>query len=153
MNQFIEQKKLKLNTKKCGNIQIGNKAAKSNCPLKEVNGESMKETEKEKYFGDYLTSKANSKDSLKYRKTKGYAILGEISAVLRDVPLGNRRIQIGLELRRAWFQNMCCFNSEVWNGISDSDLKDLSFIDHKIMRVITGAHSKVPIEMIYIETY
>ena len=47
---------------------------------------------------------------------------------------------------------MCRFNSEVWNGISDTDLKDLSVIDHKIMRVITGAHSKVPIEMLYIET-
>ena len=47
---------------------------------------------------------------------------------------------------------MCLFNSEVWNGISDNDLNDLSVIDHKILRVITGAHSKVPIEMLYIET-
>ena len=120
--------------------------------LKEGNGDSMKETEKEKYLGDYLTSKANSKDSLTDRKTKGYSILGEISAVVKYVPLGNRRTQIGLELRRAWFQNMCRFNSEGWNGISDTDLKNLSVIDHKIMRVITGAHSKVPIAMLYIET-
>ena len=39
-----------------------------------------------------------------------------------------------------------------WNGISDSDLKDLEVIDHKILRAITGAQSKVPIEMLYIET-
>ena len=71
---------------------------------------------------------------MKYRKTKGYAILGEISAVLRDVLLGNKRIQIGLELRRARFQNMCLFNSKVWNGISDNELNDLSVIDHKIFK-------------------
>ena len=39
-----------------------------------------------------------------------------------------------------------------WNGISDSDLKDLEVIDHKILRAITGAQSKVPIELLYIET-
>ena len=59
--------------------------------LKEGNGDSMKETEKEKYLGDYLTSEANSKDSLTNRKTKGYSILGEISAMVKYVPLGNRR--------------------------------------------------------------
>ena len=47
----------------------------------------MKESEKEKYLGDYLTSNANSKECLSARKARGYAILGEMSAILRDVPL------------------------------------------------------------------
>ena len=152
VNNFVEHKKLKLSAKKCGNIHVGNKASKSKCPVKVVNGETMKESDKEKYLGDYLTSNANSKESLSARKARDYAILGEMSAILRDVPLGNRRTNIGLELRRAWFQNICLFNSEVWTGISENDLKDLGVIDNKILRVITGAHSKVPVEMLYIET-
>ena len=58
-----------------------------------------------------------------------------MSAILRDVPLGNRRTDIGLELRRAWFQNKCLFNCEVWTGISEKDLKDLGVIDNTIFRV------------------
>ena len=44
------------------------------------------------------------------------------------------------------------FNSEVWNGIIDNDLKDLVVIDHKILCLITGAQAKVPSEMLYLET-
>ena len=152
VNSFVEHKKLKLSETKCANIHVGNKETKDQCPNKKIGDNIMNESEREKYLGDYLTSKANSKYTLESRKSRGYAILGEISAMLRDVPMGNQRTKIGLELRKSWFQNCCLFNSETWNGISDSDLKDLEVIDHKILRAITGAQSKVPIEMLYIET-
>ena len=71
----------------------------------------MNESEKEKYLGYYLSSKANSKDTVEARKSRGYAILGEINALLRDAPMVNRRTQIGLELRKAWFQYGCLFIS------------------------------------------
>ena len=48
--------------------------------------------------------------------------------------------------------NGCFFNSEVWNGFSSNDLKDLKLIDRKILRLITGAQFKVPIKMLYLET-
>jgi hypothetical protein len=117
-----------------------------------VDNEVKKESEKEKYLGDYLTSKANSKDTIIARKAQGYGILGEITALLKDVPLGNRRTQIGLELRKAWFHNKCLFNSEVWSSITDTDIKDLSIIDRKILRVITGSQAKVPVEKLYLAT-
>ena len=152
VNTFVEQKKLKLSAKKCSNIHIGNKETKNNCPTKTNSGEIMKESDKEKYLGDFLTSKANSKDTIESRKARGYSILSEISAMLKDLPMGNQRTQIGLELRKAWFHNSCLANSEVWNGISDNDLNDLAVIDNKILRVITGAQSKVPVEMLFLET-
>ena len=43
------------------------------------------------------------------------------------------------------------FNSEVWSGTNKSDLKQLDVIDHSILRLITGAQSKVPTEMLYLE--
>ena len=73
-------------------------------------------------------------------------------AIIRDIPLGRRRTEIGLVLRQAWFLNGCFFNSEVWSGYSDRDLKDLKVIDHNILRLITGAQAKVPSEMLYLET-
>ena len=73
-------------------------------------------------------------------------------AILQDIPLGNRRTQTGLILRQAWFINGCFFNSEIWTGVSDIDLKYLTIIDHKILRLITGAQAKVPIEMLFLET-
>ena len=43
------------------------------------------------------------------------------------------------------------FDSEVWSGTNKSDLKELDVIDHSILRLITGAQSKVPTEMFYLE--
>ena len=112
----------------------------------------MNISDKEKYLGDFLTTKANSKETVESRKSKGYAILSEISAMLKYVPMGNRRTQIGLELQKAWFQNGCLFNSEMWSGLTENYYNDLEVIDPKIVRVSTGAQAKVPLEMLYLET-
>ena len=73
-------------------------------------------------------------------------------AILRDIPLGRRRTQIGLVLRQSWFVNGCFFNSEVWCGFSANNLNYLKVLDPKILRLITGAQAKVPNEMLYLET-
>ena len=73
-------------------------------------------------------------------------------AILQDIPLGNRRTQTGLIFRQAWFINGCFFNSEIWTGVNDNDMKYLTTIDHKILRLITGAQAKVPSEMLFLET-
>ena len=112
----------------------------------------MKESNKEKYLGDFLSTRANSKDTIETRKARGYSILSEISAMLKDVPMGNQRTNIGLQLRKAWFHNSCLANSEVWTGINNNDLNDLAIIDNKILRAITGSQSKVPVEMLFLET-
>ena len=59
---------------------------------------------------------------------------------------------MGLELRQAWFLNGVLFNSEVWIGTTEKDLDDLSVIDHKILRLITGSPAKIPTQMLYLET-
>ena len=70
---------------------------------------------------------------------RGDSILSNMRAILEDIPLGNRRTQTGLILKEAWFINGCFLNSEIWKGAYDGDLKYLMIIDHKIMRLITGA--------------
>ena len=128
------------------------KKSRNVCPNQKVGDELMKESDKEKYLGDFLTNKANSRDTVESRKSRGYAILGNIRALLKDVPMGNRRTQIGIDLRKSWFLNSCLFNSEVWSGVSEANLKDLNIIDHQILQAITGAQAKVPTKMLYLET-
>ena len=109
----------------------------------------MKCSEQEKYLGDIVSNKCNSKETIKDRRVRGNAILSKLGAILRDIPLGKWRTQIGLTLRQAWFLNGSVFNSEVWSGFTDNDLDDLEVIYHSIIRLINGAQAKVPVEMLY----
>ena len=144
VNTFIELKKLKLSAGKCSQIHVGKKV--NVCPAHKVHGEDMKKSDQEKYLGDFVTKKANSKDTLEDRINKGNGALSQMSAILSDIPLRKRR------LRHAWFLNACLFNSEVWIGFNQQDLHPLEIIDKHILRLITGAQQKVPSEMLFLET-
>ena len=68
------------------------------------------------------------------------------------MPFGKRRVQIGLLLCYAMFVNGVLFNSEACCNIQEKHIEDLEKIERSVMRFITGAHSKVPSEMLYLET-
>ena len=113
INSFIESKKLKLGNTKGAKIHIGSKASDKMCPVQSIHGETLKCSEKEKYLGDYVSKYGNSKETIKDRKIRGNAIFSNMSALLREIPLGCRRTQIGIVLRKIWFINGCFYNSEV----------------------------------------
>ena len=149
-NNFISSKKLQLNPDKCSQIHIGKKSTK--CPDLKVQNKPMKKADQEKYLGDIIHKSGKPHATIVERIAKGYGIASNIIAIITDIPLGKRRVQIGLELRQAWFINGILFNSEVWPKINKSDIEDLEKIDHLILRKILGAHSKSPVEMLYLET-
>ena len=66
--------------------------------------------------------------------------------------MGSRRLGIGLTLREAWFINGTLYNSEVWCSFSENDLKALSVLDRKILKLVLISHSKAASEMLYLET-
>ena len=152
VNSFVERKKLKLSAEKCARIHIGSKHRNHECPSLKVHTETMKNSDKEKYLGDYVTSKANANDTLEARRIRAYAILSEIRAILSEIPLGKWKLEIGLALRDAWFLNGILFNSEVWNTYAEKHIEDLNVIDHMILKTILGAQSKVVTETLYLET-
>ena len=117
-----------------------------------MHDEQIKDSHKEKYLGDYITRDGNSNETIVKRKTRGYAVLAEIKAILNDIPLGKRRMEIGLALRESWFINGCLFNSEIWGSYSNKVIQDIEVIDHTILRFVLGAQSKVPVEQLYLET-
>ena len=72
--------------------------------------------------------------------------------MLKDLPVGHYRVQIGLELRQAWLINGTLFNSEVWHNVQDSDIAHFVAIDQYLLRGLVKAHAKVPLEHLYLET-
>ena len=86
------------------------------------------------------------------RLSKGYEIVAKIIALLSEIPLGYRRIEIGLELRQAGFLNGILYNSEIGQKLSEKDKMDLMKIDKYLLKPILGAHSKVPSEQLHLET-
>ena len=152
INSFMERKKLSLSADKCSRIHIGNKTNNPECASVKVHKGEMKNSEKEKYLGDFVTKEANSNATLVARKSRAYAILAEIRALLTEIPLGSKRMEIGLALRDAWFLNGILFNSEVWGSYADKHVEELMIIDNMILRAIVGAQSKVPVETLYLET-
>jgi hypothetical protein len=149
INSFVERKKLRLNSDKCARVHIGKK---HECAPVKVHEVDMKNSVKEKYLGDYVTSQGNSNETLITRKARAFAILSEIRALLQDIPLGSRRMEIGLALRDAWFVNGILYNSEVWGSYAVKHVDELEVIDHMILRCILGAQAKVAVETLYLET-
>ena len=98
-----------------------------------VNEKPVKDSEKEKCLGDYLTKFANPLATMEDRRQKGEGILSNIRAILEDVPLGTRRLEIGLTLREAWFLNGTLYNSEEWCTYKRTDLKVFEVLDRKIL--------------------
>ena len=149
---FVELKKLELSEKKCARLHIGRTNLCQDCPKISINGSNIRESQKENYLGDYLTKYANPLATIQDRQQKGQGILSNMKAILDDIPLGSKRLEIGITLREAWFINGTLYNSEVWCSYSKNSLKCLSVLDRKILKLALGSHSKVPSEMLYLET-
>ena len=72
--------------------------------------------------------------------------------VLEAIPNGKKRTEVGLELRRAWFLNSILLNMETWQNLKDNDLREINKLDNFLLGKMVGAHSKVPIEFLFLET-
>ena len=112
----------------------------------------MHETNEEKYLGDFINTNAKHAATVSHRRARGFGILADIIQILNHIRDNKRRIQIGLHLRQAWFVNSVLLNMEVWHNVLKKDTDVFLNLDHYLMRIITGAHSKVPIEFLYLET-
>ena len=105
-----------------------------------------------KYLGDFIHENGRPKSTISERVNRGYAIVGQIFALLSDLPLGSLRLQLGLELRQAWLLNGILFNSEVWHSVDNKDIEQFVEIDKYLLRGLTEAHAKTPVEHLYLET-
>ena len=150
INTFMEQNKLKLAAGKCSQVHIGKKV--DQCSVLKVHEESMKESDSEKYLGDFIRTDGKIDSTINDRIRRAYSYLSEIRALLSDMPFGKRRLQIGLLLRDAMFVNGVLFNSEAWSAICMKHIEELELIDRSVLKFIIGAHAKTASEVVYLET-
>ena len=142
INSFIEHNKLKLNASKCSRVQVGKKKYK--CYDQHVHEDGMKESNREKYLGDFFSSDGKHDSTINERILCAYSYLSEIQALLTDMPFGKRRLQIRLMLREAMFINCVIFNSEAWHAVQFKLFEKLELVDRSLLRFIIGSHFKTP---------
>ena len=150
VNTFMELNKLTLSAEKCSKIHIGKKC--NQCPQLKVHENQMKDSHKEKYLGDFINEKGTIKDTIDNRIAKAWSYVSEIGALLSEFPFGNKKIQVGLMLREAMFLNGVLHSCEAWHGLGMTHIAQIELVDHHLMRTILAAHSKTPIEFLYLET-
>ena len=90
---FIESKKLSFGAAKCHSMHIGKEC--STCPTLKVHSSEMEKSSSEKYLGDILSNDGSNKKNFESRRAKAWAIAGEILSILREVPLGKYKLEIG----------------------------------------------------------
>ena len=75
-----------------------------------------------------------------------------VMSILKEVSLGHHYFSIGLLLRDTNVLNSILFNSEVWFGLTISQIETLESIDMLFYRKRCEAHSKTAKEAFYLET-
>ena len=78
--------------------------------------------------------------------------MSEILAIVNEVPLAHWKVEAGLNLRQAMFINGILFNSEAWHSITINDVLLLEKVDEALLRGLLKAHSKIPLEALFLET-
>ena len=116
----MELEKLTLSKTKCHNIHMGKN--RRLCPNLQVHGGHMKESKCEKYLGDIIHNTGSIKPNLARRLSRGWGRVNEILAIVKEAPLGRKRIEAGLLLRKSLLINATMFNSEAWHGLSKSQI-------------------------------
>ena len=150
INTFIELEKLRLSKKKCSNIHIGKND--KNCQEFKVHGDKMKKSPQETYLGDKIDRTGMIKPTVMSRKAKAFGAVTHILAIVNEVPLAHWKVEAGLQLRQAMLLSVMLFNSEAWHGVSDTEIEQLEKVDKALLRGLLNAHSKAPLESIYLET-
>ena len=122
------------------------------CEALKVHGSPMEESNQETYLGDTIDKSGRIRPNIEKRKARGYGIVSEILAIANEVPLAHWKVEAGLNLRQAMFLNGILFNSEAWHSITINDVLLLEKVDEALLRGLLTAHSKIPLEALFLET-
>ena len=98
-----------------------------------------------------LHESGKPKATISKRVNRGYAIVAQIFALIKDLPLGNLRTEVGLALRLACLINGVLYNSEVWHNVKETDIEQFVTINKYLLRGLVQAHAKTPGEHLYLE--
>ena len=81
----------------------------------------MRNSDREKYLVDIVDKSGKIRATIEDRQKKGYGLTSEILAILNEIPLGQYKMEMRLQLKQAMLLNGMLYNSEVWHAISEED--------------------------------
>ena len=123
---------------------------KKECKSKfEINGQEITRAEIYKYLGDQVSEVWENLYRKRCDKAQGYSAVCQ--AMSTEVSLGSRLYDIAKLLHQSVFVNGTLINMETWPHCTNERLDKFERIEQTFMRKIINAHSKTPIEALYLE--
>ena len=166
INGKINAKRLEFNKDKCVKLHVSKEQNKNCCRTKlgsseqfivpcvqlEVQGLEMKQSESEKYIGDFISSNGSMDLNIQNRKSQGIGELSQIFSMLKEVSLGFSYVQIGLILRESNLISKLLLSCESWHRVNKYHVEWLEEVDFSFFRQLFNAHSKTCKEIFLLES-
>ena len=155
INSQIELKKLKFHTpdakgkSKCHVLHVGVNNAL--CPTLQVHGTNMGHVSEVTYLGDIISADGSNTSNIGSRIGKGHGKITDIMNILEKTSIGYDYFRIALLLRESMFLNSILTNSDIWTGITKSEIEQLEKLDLILLRKFLNTPFSVPAEAVYLE--
>ena len=145
---FIQRKKLEGQTGdgKCQWIHVGKKQCRSKY---QINGKNITQADKYKYLGDYAANGLDTLYKKRCEKAQGYSVTCQ--AMSTEMSLGYHQYSIAKLLHMSIFINGSLVNMETWPKCNSKRVEEFEKVEQTYLRKILDAHSKTPIESLYLE--
>ena len=111
----------------------------------------MDDSDEERYLGDLITSDGSNKTNIHSRKAKGFGIIDKIVSMLEEISFGPNYFEIAILLRSSLFISSILVNSEVWYGLTLSEIEQLEIVDQALLKKILEAPSSTPSVGLYLD--
>ena len=166
-------KKLQFGASKCHKLHVGknkivcpknsidswslekaHEGAKTILDFRDIEGEPhiMEIVSEDSYLGDILQSDGKNVRNIEERYKRGMGAVKQVCQMLDDLCLGQYHFEAGVLLRNSLVLSSLLSNSESWYNLTKMDICKLESVDEEMLRKLLFAHSKTPIELLYLET-
>ena len=148
IDEFIKAKKMEgqVGEGKCQWVHIG----KGECHSSYVaNGVNTTQCSKYKYLGDHVSKQWDNLYQKRYERAQAYSI--SCQAMCTEMSLGFQMYDIAKLLHQAMFLNGSLVNMETWPHFTIDRVMKFERAEQGLFRKILSAHSKTPIESLYLE--
>ena len=145
---FIQRKKLEgqVGDGKCQWVHIG----PGECTASyKMDNEAITEANSYKHLGDYIANKLETLYTKRWEKAQGYR--STCQAMSTEMSLGYHTYHIAKLLHQSIFVNGTLVNMETWTHCTTSRIELFERTEQSFFRKILNAHSKTPIECLYLE--
>jgi hypothetical protein len=147
-DEFIKSKKLEsqVGEGKCQWVHAGKQSCTSSYL---ANSNEISRCSNYKYLGDFVSDGWESLYSKRHEKSQGYAITCQ--AMATEISLGYRLYDVAKLLHQSVFLNGTLVNMETWPNFSQNRIMMFERTEQHLLRKILNAHSKTPLESLYLE--